>query len=82
MLNWNIMWVLRFAAFPFFAGLAMLGASGYVVFFYAPAADTSAAWAPAALAFGTLPWLLLGAGGLGSVVWSWRIGAMARRGEI
>lgn len=82
MLNFNLTWVLRFAAIPFLMGLALMAVSGYSLFVYAPAVDNSAPWVPGVLAFGNVPWYLMFGGGFLSVLHAWRVGSQARHGDI
>ena len=82
MTNVTIVWVLRFAAFPFLAGLAMMAAGGYALFVCAPSVDASAPWVPAAFALGDFPWIGTLAFGWLLVLYAWRTGFQARRGSI
>jgi len=84
MLRFNIVWVLRFAAAPFFSGLVLLVTSIYMLWFAKPeieASPISAVAAPAFFAFGDLPWFFALAAGAGLVAIAWNAGARARRGD-
>lgn len=85
MVNFTITWVLRFAAGRFFAGLALVAFSAYMLLVAAPAVEAepaSAVMTPAVFAFGNTAWYLALALGAALLMHAWHVGAQARHGDL